>query len=87
MSSPDVTADLEAQGPHQPEDLAACLLLPYQHHSCSETASCIHPSLRGRWEDIIETGCEVLKVLSLDALLTGPWRTVVGGGGLVCLEC
>lgn len=50
-------------------------------------ASCICPSLWGRWEGITEAGCELLKVLDLDALLTGPWRPVAGGGGgLVCLE-
>lgn len=28
-----------------------------------------------------------MKVLDFDALLTGPWRPVAGGGGgLVCLE-
>lgn len=81
LSSSNVTADSEAQGPHQPGDPAACLLLPQLHHSCSGMASYICPSLRGRWEDITEAGCEVLKVLSFSALLTGPWRPVTGGGG------
>ena len=87
VSSPNITADSEAQGPHQPRDPASCLLLPHLHHSCSGMASCIYPSLWERWEDITEAGCEVLKVLSFDALLTGPWRPVAGGGGgFICLE-
>lgn len=40
-SSSNVTADSEAQGPHQHRDPAACLLLSHLHHSCSGMASYI----------------------------------------------
>lgn len=44
LSFSNVTAVSEAQGPHQPGDPAACLLLPHLHHSCSGMASYIFSS-------------------------------------------
>jgi len=42
------------------------------------TAALGRPSLWGRWEDITESGCEVLKVLIFDAVFAGLWRAVAG---------
>lgn len=48
VSIPNITAGSEARGLHQPRDLAACLLLPHPHHTCSGTACCIYPAVPGR---------------------------------------